>query len=561
MPRTGNRGPMRGRLENECMDIQLTVLDELGAPAPRHVVNQSALANWRQARFGLFIHWGIYSIPAGIWEGERIPKLGEQIQRHAAIPQQEYAKLAKRFNPIRFDAVAIARMAKDAGMRYIVITAKHHDGFCMFKSDYTDYNIVDATPFGRDVVGELAEACAAEGLRFGLYYSNPDWGYPRAVRREPANAYAVFEPFTPEHLEYSCKQLRELLTNYGPIVEVFFDMGLPTLEQSALLARTVHECQPNCLVSGRVMNNQGDFLTLPDNHMPDHPIEAAWETPCTFYHTWGYKSWIERPPRGEQIARQVKLLREVVGKGGNFLLNVGPLADGSILDYECDILAGIGEWLRTDGKRLLDAPHRTPVVPIAQPDPDGRVVLTPEHEHTVSCYNGLQYNTNIRDVEKTWTVNAPVPGRYRLDIDYRLTGGDMPVVLRAGDTELAIRLASRGGTETADVGLADGNETPESENRNAGTCRRTYAGTIEIPTPGQVKISLVKDASQIRDDGVWTEADLDNPNKGAWCLNETWTANRRTNAKHSMKGLQILRLELRRCAAAATRARAVSSPK
>ncbi|MBT4814288.1 MAG: alpha-L-fucosidase, partial [Lentisphaerae bacterium] len=277
---------------NTAADILLSVRNELGVPDRRHPVNQEAVEAWRQARFGLFIHWGIYSIPGGIWQGKRIEKLGEQIQRHARIPQQEYAALAEQFNPVQFDAGAIAGMARDAGMRYIVITAKHHDGFCMFKSDYTDYNIVDATPFGRDVVGELAAACAAEGLRFGLYYSNPDWGYSGAVKREPANAYAVFEPFTSEHLEYSCNQLRELLTNYGPISEIFFDMGLPTLEESVRLARTVHECQPRCLVSGRVMNNQGDFLTLPDNHMPDHPIETAWETPCTFYHTWGYKSWI-----------------------------------------------------------------------------------------------------------------------------------------------------------------------------------------------------------------------------------------------------------------------------
>jgi len=520
------------------IDMQRTVLQEFGVPERQHPINRAALNAWRQARFGLFIHWGIYSIPGGIWEGERIAKLGEQIQRHAAIPPTEYAALAKQFNPVKFDAAAVARMARDAGMRYVVITAKHHDGFCMFKSNHTDYNVVDATPFGRDIVGELATACAAEGLRFGLYYSNPDWGYAGAVKRDPVHAYAVFEPFTPEHLEYSCNQLRELLTNYGPITEIFFDMGLPTLAESTRLARTVHECQADCLVSGRVMNNQGDFLTLPDNHMPDHPIEAAWETPCTFYHTWGYKSWIERPPLEGQIARQVKLLTEVVGKGGNYLLNVGPLADGSILEYEQQVLSGMGKWLRDDGADVLDAVPSTAVPPAASPATDGTIAAGPAHECAISCHNGLQYNTNILDIMKEWSVTVPMPGQYQVDIEYRLTRGDMLVVWQFGDQELRTVLAGRA-VQDPHSEPADGNERASEKKQLPTATRRLTLGTVALPQAERLRIALHKDDSRIDADGVWTMADLDNPNKGVWCLNETWTANRRTNARHSMCGLHV----------------------
>ncbi len=315
---------------------------------------ETAIQQWQDAKFGLFIHWGTYSIPAGIWKGEQIQKLGEQIQRHAKIPQDEYAKLAKSFNPVNFDADKWVAMAKRAGMKYIVITSKHHDGFNMFHTKLSDYNIVDATPFGRDVVKELADACARGGLKFGVYYSTPDWNFPGAIKREIPNEYSVFETVTPEHEEYMLGQLEELLTGYGPLFEIFFDMGRPTLEQSKKFADTVHRLQPNCLASGRVMNNQGDFLTMPDNKLPQEPIGSAWETPGTFYHTWGYKSWVERPDPEQQTKNQIRKLVDIVSMGGNFLLNVGPLSDGTILDYEVDILDRIGKWVDVNAEAIYE---------------------------------------------------------------------------------------------------------------------------------------------------------------------------------------------------------------
>jgi len=499
------------------------------------------LEAWREAAFGLFIHWGIYSIPAGIWKGERIQRLGEQIQRHAAIPQDEYAALASQFNPVAFDARGVARLAKQAGMTYIVITAKHHDGFCMFKSDYTNFNIVDATPYGKDILAQLAEACAEEELKLGVYYSNPDWHFAGAVSRSPANHYAVFEPFTPEHLDYSCNQLRELLTNYGPIFEVFFDMGLPTTEESVLLAQTVHECQPDCLVSGRVMNNQGDFLTLPDNHIPGNPIAQAWETPCTFYHTWGYKSWIERPPEDEQLARQIGLLQQVIGRGGNYLLNIGPLPDGSILPYERTMLERIGVWMNDNGHALLDsrgAPHPPPPA-VAGGD---SIVLDGQAGQTEGFYNSLQYNTNVPDVRMSWEMADILPGQYDVTVSYELRGDPMPVLVRLGDTVLEAELAATTSGAHGEA-FSDGNEI-EAESTETGTSRVTVLGTVTLKTLDRVTIALEKNAARVDEDGVWTEADITSPHQGPWCLNDTWTAHRRAVARYSLARLTVHSIDL-----------------
>ena len=319
--------------------------------------DKDTLRQWQDMKYGMFIHWGVYSIPAGIWKGERVPRLGEQIMRHAKVPQEEYEQLAKQFNPAKFNTDAIVALAKEAGMKYIVHTAKHHDGFNMYHTKLSNYNIVDATPYGKDVLGELALACKRGGIKFGIYYSTPDWHFPGAVKRNPPNNYSVHEKVTPEHERYILGQLAELMTGYGPLVEIFFDMGSPTPEQSKKFAQTVRRLQPNCLINGRVMNEQGDFLTMPDNKIPTEPIELPWEAPATLYlnsnsNTWGYKSWTERPNLQEKVTEQIRLMAKIVSRGGNFLLNVGPKADGTIIDYEVNVLKEIGKWLKVNGEAI-----------------------------------------------------------------------------------------------------------------------------------------------------------------------------------------------------------------
>tara|TARA_B110000208_G_scaffold170579_1_gene212251 strand:+ start:64153 stop:66012 length:1860 start_codon:yes stop_codon:yes gene_type:complete len=320
-------------------------------------LNSGALKEWQQMKFGLFIHWGVYSIPAGVWKGKQVEKLGEQIMRHADISIPEYEAIAKQFNPVNFDANAIVKMAKDAGMKYVILTSKHHDGFSMFKSEASDYNIVDYTPYKKDILKELAEACKNNGLKLGLYYSTPDWHFngPDPERNPVDGKYSVFGKVSKENENFQVAQLKELLTNYGEIMELFFDMGEPTFAQSKRFKEVVKELQPNCLINGRVMNNQGDFITMPDNHLPDVPIyDIAWETPGTFYHTWGYKSWVKGGPLQRQIKKQIRNLSKITCMGGNYLLNIGPKSDGTVVAYEQDVLKGIGTWTKIHKEAIFN---------------------------------------------------------------------------------------------------------------------------------------------------------------------------------------------------------------
>ena len=213
----------------------------------------------------MFIHFGLYSELGGVWQGRNIDNgYSEQIMANAPIARDDYAALAKQFDPKRFDADAIVALARSAGMKFIVVTAKHHDGFAMFGTRQSDYNIVQATPFHRDVVKELADACARGGLKFGVYYSTIDWHAPTGSPYVEGNS----NPISDAHAKFNAAQLRELLTGYGPLSEIWFDMGKPTPEQSKLFAQTVHGLQPQTMVSGRVFNYEGDFTVMGDNEVP-----------------------------------------------------------------------------------------------------------------------------------------------------------------------------------------------------------------------------------------------------------------------------------------------------
>ena len=310
-----------------------------------------AVRAWQDRKFGMFIHWGLYSLAGGEWNGKRITEgYSEQVQSFARIPRAEYARLADRFSATRFDADAIARLARDAGMRYIVVTAKHHDGFNMYRTRLSEYNVVDATPFKRDPVRLLADAARRQGLGFGVYYSLVDWHYPGAdPRLDPLND----NPVPPAHEEFSVRQIRELMSGYGPISEVWFDMSRPTCAQSRRFADAVHQAQPNAMVSGRVWNGQGDFVVTGDNEVPTSGLSQPWQTPASIFpETWGYRSWQQRGNLPGKIREKIVELVGVVSRGGNYLLNIGPRGDGSVVTYEADVLRGIGEWLRVNGEAV-----------------------------------------------------------------------------------------------------------------------------------------------------------------------------------------------------------------
>ena len=306
---------------------------------------------WREAKFGMFIHWGVYAIPAGVWKGEHIPGIGEWIMLRAEIPIAEYEQLTPQFNPVKYDADEIVKLAKDAGQQYIVLTSKHHDGFCMYGSDETDYNIVDGTPYGKDILKDLAEACAREDIKLGLYYSQTqDWHHPDGF----GNTWDFDEDeqdFADYIDNYVKPQVREILSNYGPIAIIWFDTPrIIARHQSQELLELVHELQPDCLVCGRLGNQLGDYATAQDNAIPpDLQAEIDWETPATINDTWGFKT---HDHNWKSTTQLIQNLIEIVSKGGNYLLNIGPDAEGAIPQPSVERLQAMGAWLDAHGESI-----------------------------------------------------------------------------------------------------------------------------------------------------------------------------------------------------------------
>jgi alpha-L-fucosidase len=315
--------------------------------------SEDRLTWWRDGRFGMFIHWGLYAIPAGEWKGQPVPGIGEWIMNRAKIPVSEYEQLAKQFNPVKFDADEWVRTAKAAGQKYMVITAKHHDGFAMFHSKVSKYNVYDATPFHRDVIGELAAACKRNGMRLGFYYSQTqDWHEPDGDGNtwdfDPAKA-----SFDKYFHEKAIPQVRELLTNYGPVALIWFDTPKNiTPGESKELVDLVHALQPQCLVDGRIGHNMGDYRSTGDNEIPAKQFNYDWEVPATLNDTWGFKKNDSNWKSAQTLIRQ---LVDVVSKNGNYLLNVGPTAEGIIPQPSVDRLRELGAWLKTNGDAVYGA--------------------------------------------------------------------------------------------------------------------------------------------------------------------------------------------------------------
>ena len=312
---------------------------------------QKRLEWWREARFGMFIHWGIYSVPAGEWNGKPVNGLGEWIMNRGKIPVNEYEKFAGQFNPVKFNADEWVAVAKNAGMKYIVITSKHHDGFAMFGSNLSRYNIVDATPFHRDPLKELAAACQRAGLRLGFYYSQTqDWHEPDGVGNDwdfPDESKKNFQKYYDEKV---LPQVRELLTGYGPIALIWFDTPRNiTKEQSQQLADLVHKLQPDCLVSGRVGHGLGDYNSAGDNQISVGKVQREWETPVTLNATWGFKRNDSNWKSPQVLIRQ---LATVASRGGNYLLNVGPTSEGVIPQPSVERLSTVGRWMNVNGDSI-----------------------------------------------------------------------------------------------------------------------------------------------------------------------------------------------------------------
>lgn len=311
---------------------------------------------WRDARFGLFIHWGLYAQPAGEWKGEQIPGISEWIMARAKIPVKEYEKLTETFNPIKYDADQWVRLAKQAGMKYIVITSKHHDGFAMFHSKASKYNIVDATPFDRDPLKELADACEKHGLRLGFYYSQAqDWHEPGGTywnieQGEPHwDPDLVREPLMNYINGKAVPQVKEILENYGGLDILWWDTPRGMTEETAQLLKDVADQYPEMITNNRLYRPwPGDFST-PEQHVPPTGLDYDWEVCMTMNTSWGYKHYDHNWKSSENL---VRMLVDIASKGGNLLLNVGPTAEGLIPAPSVERLEDIGKWMNINHESI-----------------------------------------------------------------------------------------------------------------------------------------------------------------------------------------------------------------
>ena len=314
------------------------------------------MAWWREARFGMFIHWGLYADPAGEWKGEQIPGISEWIMLRAKIPVNEYESLAKNFNPEKYDAEAWVKLAKMAGMKYIVITSKHHDGFAMFHSKASKYNIYDATPFKRDPLKELAEACEKEGIRLGFYYSQAqDWHepggtYPGVDRGEPHWDPELKRDSLMNYINgKALPQVKEILENYGGLDILWWDTPIGMTEEAAQLLQNEANKYPDMLTNNRLYRPwPGDFST-PEQHVPPTGLDYDWEVCMTMNTSWGYK-WYDNNWKSTKTL--IQMLVDIASKGGNLLLNVGPTAEGLIPDSSIVRLKQMGIWMQQNSESI-----------------------------------------------------------------------------------------------------------------------------------------------------------------------------------------------------------------
>src|SRR5580658_10647318 len=316
---------------------------------------------WREARFGMFIHWGLYSIPAGTWNGKQVSGIGEWIMNRGSIPVADYKVLASQFNPTAFSAHDIVALAKAAGMKYIVITAKHPDGFAMFDSKANPFNIVAATPFKRDPLGELAQECRKQGVKLGFYYSqDQDWTAPGGSAYKTGNHDSPTHHWDPAqdgdfdiylHTK-AIPQIRELLTNYRefPVV-IWFDT--PTANMTPARAAeivTLLNQHPNLIWNNRLGGTYKGDTETPEQYIPAQGYPGRdWEACMTMNDTWGYKSYDTNFKSTETLLRN---LIDIASKGGNYLLNIGPDSKGVVPAPEVERLHQIGQWLAVNGEAI-----------------------------------------------------------------------------------------------------------------------------------------------------------------------------------------------------------------
>jgi alpha-L-fucosidase len=419
---------------------------------------------WREARFGMFIHWGLYSAAAGYFHDKADKGAGEWIMNGSKITIADYSELMSQFNPDKFDAKEWAKVAKDAGMKYLVITSKHHDGFCMWPSEQTEW-CIKSTPWyqrtHRDVLKELSEACKEAGIRFCLYYSIMDWHHQDY---DPHRAWhAAEQPQPPDmnkYVAYMKAQLKELVENYHPGV-IWFDgswEGTWTPERGTDLLNYLRELDPKLIVNNRVGKHHnkeghdtqdvlGDYTT-PEQRIPKNALGIDWETCMTMNGTWGYKKDDNHWKSTETLVRN---LIDITSKGGNYLLNVGPTSEGEIPQASVERLEEMGKWMKVNGQAIYGA-------------------------------KGVAFGEPVK-----WGRATQKPGKLFLEVFDWPSDGKLlvPVKNRASKATLLTEPATALKAETGDDGLAI--ELPKSApDKIASVVEADISGALEpLPSPAK----------------------------------------------------------------------------
>jgi alpha-L-fucosidase len=356
---------------------------------------------WREARFGMFIHWGVYAQMAGVYRGHQQARGGaEWIMNRMKVPVAEYKAVARQFNPTKYNPDEWVRMAKDAGMKYIIITAKHHDGFALFDSKASDWDITDATPYGKDLLKPLAEACKKHGIKLGFYYSQAqDWGNAggSVARKVMAEGWlnpdsAKIDAYTQQHKGHwdpaqetatfaqyidrvAVPQVKEILSNYGEISVLWWDTPTNMTDEAALKLQEVLKLQPNIITNDRLKrpNFPGDTRT-PEQKIPAQGDGSDWETCMTMNGTWGFRTSDQNWKSTETLIRN---LVDIASKGGNYLLNVGPKPDGTFPQESIDRLKAVGDWMKVNSEAIY-ATKANPLTPVSW----GRITTKADEDNT-----------------------------------------------------------------------------------------------------------------------------------------------------------------------------------
>lgn len=412
---------------------------------------------WRDARFGMFIHWGVYAVPAGTWKGRKINRIGEWIMNRGKIPVADYQKFAQDFNPVKYDADAWVRLAKEAGMKYIVITAKHHDGFALFDSKASKWDIVDASPYGKDLLKPLAAACRKYGVKLGFYYSHAqDWNNPggAAARKVASEGWANpdsarIDAYTAANKghwdpaqttktmaqymdEVAVPQVKELLTNYGDVAVLWWDTPTDMTDEFATKLNEQLKLQPHIITNDRLKrpNFAGDYTT-PEQRIPKvgEMDGKDWETCMTMNGSWGYKSY---DSAWKPATTLVQNLIDIASKGGNYLLNIGPKADGSIPRESIERLQQVGAWMKVNGEAI----YGTTGSPL-KPQAWGRITKKENNGNTILYLSVFEWPANGK-LEVPGIKNKVVSAKLLSNgntVKTSSTGDVLSLTLPAGPTD------------------------------------------------------------------------------------------------------------------------------